>query len=178
LNAKWIDELIQPETGIPPVDNLVFRMRYLLFWILDFYLLNSAKKYQSIDQRKKHYQLESSVTPPQAQSITPICNNNTVYFDFQGNVLVEKTIVNCVNSFDALLYPGLAFGTVETVNITIYINNLISIQEVSNTASLDFFVNLKWVDPRLNMPNLWTHLENQGSNSDCKAVHVLTRFFR
>jgi len=135
-------------------------MRFLLLLILGAQISKSQK----LDHRNRQYHSESISSQAQTSSSTTvaICNNDTVYFDFQGNVLAEKTIVNCINSFDSLLYPGLAYGSIETVNITIYINNLISIQEVSNTVSLDFFVNLKWVDSRLSMPNLWTQLKKQG----------------
>lgn len=121
--------------------------------------------------------LESNSPAPLLLSTSTVqpenyCNNNTIYYDFQGNVLIQQTLADCIATFDALTYPGLQYGQTEFINITYFINNLISIEEVSNSVTLDFLVSTLWVDPRLRMPNMWAKLVNQGDEYTQKGIDI------
>jgi hypothetical protein len=71
--------------------------------------------------------------------------------------------MNCIKKIkDPLLFPGFYTHQTVYVNTSIFINNLIEIDEISNTMKLDLFWVLDWVDPRLSMPALFDAMGYDG----------------
>lgn len=56
---------------------------------------------------------------------------------------------------DGPLFPGYSTGEQVQVQVDVSLDNLIEIDEVTNTVTLDFFLNLQWTDYRIYMPALF-----------------------
>jgi len=87
----------------------------------------------------------------------PICAEAPV-LDAQGRVSIWSTIESCLEKIsDPTLPPCFATGSAATVIGQISLNNLIDINPIANTVTLDMYVRLYWNDPRINMPSLFAN---------------------
>jgi hypothetical protein len=103
-------------------------------------------------------------------------------YNFNGKVNIQASLIACLQNLDGLMSPGYEDWSQVNVSAQLILNNLIQINELQNTVTLgismrrgqrggclgidmvwslqlsylvDFFVKLEWIDPRLNMPDLW-----------------------
>jgi hypothetical protein len=89
----------------------------------------------------------------------PPCLNST---DLENSKYMDSTSVQSAlklcfeRILDPLMYPGYVKGSLMNLSISFNLNNLIEVNEVKNTITLDFFINMQWIEPRLNMPDFWT----------------------
>ena len=89
-------------------------------------------------------------------------NASSLTFDDDDNVAVEEALATCLKNIkDPSMTPMLKTGIPLDVNVTVYINNLISINEIENTATIDLFIAFNWFDQRLLMPDLYKELSKK-----------------
>jgi hypothetical protein len=97
-------------------------------------------------------------------NIAPCINESTLVYAENGMVSVTETLIRCLQYInDPLMFPGYFFNASDlpfVVKNMVVLNNLISIKEVDNSAELDIYFRLYWQDPRLNMPALWSALQD------------------
>ena len=99
---------------------------------------------------------------------------------YANTVSIQEALRTCLTFVkDAALIPGYVTGEVSNVSAQIYINNLIGIDEISNTATIDFFMTLRWKDYRLHMPDVFNAYAKQtkgkfGSNAPIDITSALT----
>jgi hypothetical protein len=73
-------------------------------------------------------------------------NDSTVVYNYENVPSVIGTLINCLNAVqDGLLAPFYETGSRINVSTEIFLNNLISVDEVSSTVSLDLYFNTMWV---------------------------------
>jgi hypothetical protein len=87
-------------------------------------------------------------------------NSSSLVYDSNGVVSIMKTFQLCLENIggDGPLFPGYSTGGQVAVEVDVSLDNLIRIDEVTNTVSLDFFLNLEWYDYRIFMPALFAVL--------------------
>lgn len=56
---------------------------------------------------------------------------------------------------DIVFYPGYSTGEMVNVSVTVSLNNIIDINEIKNSISLDMYLYFSWTDFRLSMPALF-----------------------
>jgi hypothetical protein len=82
-----------------------------------------------------------------------------VSYHSSGKASFQKTFATCLeNAHDPLLFEGYATNNHITVQAQVALNNLVEVNEVQNTVSVDFLLRVYWTDTRLNMPALWDAL--------------------
>jgi hypothetical protein len=95
--------------------------------------------------------LLSPLPTPQASGICP------PYFDEDGDIHIAESLVHCAVSMSDAYQPithvqkYLDMGVTLDVSVRFEFNNLISVNELDNTVSLDFFFRLWWTDVRWNL---------------------------
>lgn len=73
-------------------------------------------------------------------------NETSVVYNFEGEPSVIGTLLNCLRAVqDGMIAPY--YDTKARINVSteVILNNLISINEVTSTVSLDFFFQTSWV---------------------------------
>jgi hypothetical protein len=93
-------------------------------------------------------------------------DNSTVVIAENGVVSFTQTFITCLQNInDPLIFPGYFFPNVPSdplkIAAQVALNNLIAVNEIDSTVTLDFFFRLYWTDPRLSMPALWQRLPIQ-----------------
>lgn len=98
-------------------------------------------------------------------TIFPVCANVTYR---SGNPDIPATLYDCVaNIADANQPPSyVSGGGPISVQVSYAINNMISLNELESSVTLDFYWRLYWIDQRLNIPSLWDAV----NNSDVSAL--------
>ena len=98
-----------------------------------------------------------------ATSPYPSCAANQ--YDNFGQLDFAAMLYNCSANIPGGLLPPSYYANPKTgvfaptnVSVQFCINNLISVVDESNQITLDFFFRLRWTDPRVNMPGIWTSL--------------------
>ena len=84
----------------------------------------------------------------------------------RGVPSISQTLAKCLgNIADPVLYPGYSLAVSEptVISVQFAINNLITVDEVQNLVSFDFFFRTYWTDSRLSMPPLWAALNRNDS---------------
>lgn len=73
-------------------------------------------------------------------------NESTLAYDYENNPSIIGTFVNCLRTVqDAMIAPYYDLGSRINVSTEVFLNNLISIDEVSSTVTVDFFFKTFWV---------------------------------
>ena len=86
-------------------------------------------------------------------------NESDIVYDFNHNPSIIGTFLNCLaNVQDALIYPGYSAGSILNISANLQINNLISIDELTDIVTFDVSLMVQWTDYRINMPALWNAL--------------------
>lgn len=86
-------------------------------------------------------------------------NESSLVYALNNEISIIDTLVVCLQNIgDSLLFPGYRTGKTVNVSTQVTLNNLISVDELSDSVNLDLFFFLEWVDPRLAMPALWEKL--------------------
>jgi hypothetical protein len=83
-------------------------------------------------------------------------DSSTVQYGLNNKASVMGTFIECISKVqDIMISPTYYTNEPVRVNSSITLNNLISIDELSGQVAVDLMLNLRWVDPRLDMPALW-----------------------
>lgn len=92
-----------------------------------------------------HLELQSNPLPTTAPTVTPYdplqtycIDNSTLVYGLDNLVIIQESLINCLSTFDALIYPGLEYGKEVIVNTTFYVNNLVAITEIDSSVEFDF----------------------------------------
>ena len=73
-------------------------------------------------------------------------NESSVVWNYAHEPSIIGTFVNCIaNVQDAMLAPYYARGQIINVSTAVFLNNLISVDEVTTSVTLDFFFMNEWV---------------------------------
>ena len=73
-------------------------------------------------------------------------NESTLVYDYENEPSIVGTFVNCLRTVqDAMIAPYYDLGSRINVSTEVFLNNLISIDEVSSTVTIDFFFKTYWV---------------------------------
>lgn len=90
-------------------------------------------------------------------------NESSLVYSPHGPVSIMGTLAKCMENMggDIVFYPGYNTGSMVNVSVYVSLNNLILIDEVTNTVTLDVYMYLSWIDPRLVMPALFNQLNFQ-----------------
>jgi len=83
-----------------------------------------------------------------AQHVVPnyCVNESTLVYDYENEPSIVGTFVNCLRTVqDAMIAPYYDLGSRINVSTEVFLNNLISIDEVSSTVTVDFFFKTFWV---------------------------------
>lgn len=90
----------------------------------------------------------------------PCINSTEVVYSPDGSASIMETFQKCIERIggDAVFFPGFDTGKKLSVDMAVSLNNLVDINEVTNTISLDFFLTMGWFDPRIYMPGLFEEL--------------------
>ena len=73
-------------------------------------------------------------------------NDSTISYDFEGNPAIIGTFVNCLKSVqDAMIAPF--YDNTRRINVSteVFLNNLISVNEVESAVTLDIYFSTSWV---------------------------------
>ena len=112
----------------------------------------------------------SKASPFNAQSF--ICTE-TIYHS-SGSIDIEQTVYNCSVS---MLSPNIPncfnTGIPQVVNTSLRLNNLINIDEIQGTATLDFYWRMIWIDERWRIPDLWTKLPTELSRLKTDGIELI-----
>ena len=88
----------------------------------------------------------STLAAVQHQITTYCVNESTVVYDYEIEPSIIGTFVNCLKTVqDAMIAPYYDTGARINVSTEVFLNNLISIDEVSSTVTMDFFFYTVWV---------------------------------
>ena len=92
----------------------------------------------------------------------PVCSSAFTSGEI-GLLSVSESLYNCTSSIPGNQIPPSYFnptGIFAPTNITVglVLNNLILVDDLTTSFSMDFYLRLSWVDPRLNMPYLFDQL--------------------
>ena len=83
-------------------------------------------------------------------------NESTIVYGLGGQPSIVGTLVNCLrNVQDGLTSPYYSTGKRINVSTEVFLNNLISVNEVSNTVSLDIFFSTNWVSTSSCFYHFW-----------------------
>jgi len=104
------------------------------------------------------FSVDPPIFPP---CITAADLGATTYLNSTGLQAAIKLCFQRVK--DAQMWPGYVDGTLMNVTHSISLNNLVSLSEVDNTITLDFFHFMEYVEPRFSMPDLWDQFNAQGN---------------
>lgn len=100
--------------------------------------------------------------------VSSYCVDQSTLVWVNGSLSISQTFARCLqNISDPALWPyydqvPLQDQLIDHVQVSI--NNLISVDEVSNEVSFDFFFRQNWTDPRLDMPALFEALNRNDSS--------------
>lgn len=91
-----------------------------------------------------------------------INSNSDIGLSLDGSISFTKTWDTCISNIaDPKIIPSFYNGHynfIMTVNTSIQLNNLQTIDAVLGTVTIDFYINLIWVDPRIDMPIFWANM--------------------
>lgn len=95
-------------------------------------------------------------------------------YNVNGDVSVKNALDKCIeNIADAQVTPLYMNATSPVeITITVYINNLISVSELQNSATLDFFLYFQWNDPRFYLPALYDEMKKKDPKSVAKILDL------
>ena len=88
----------------------------------------------------------------------PYCSNVTM---LNGYPDVTSSIEQCIETIPSIMNPA-SYITGVPINVTISIalNNLVFVDEVEGKAKVDFYLRLRWDEPRMNISNLFDALNS------------------
>ena len=92
----------------------------------------------------------------------PVCAEPS--FTKSGDLDIVKILYECQDNIPGSNSPPSFFpsynGSYDPVEVYtgLMINNFIGVDDLKATISMDFYWRLKWVDPRLNMPDIWQYM--------------------
>lgn len=97
----------------------------------------------------------------QHESFNRTCVNDTdIVYDVYGLPSIIGTFSKCLeNVQDIMIAPYFTSHQQMNISTEIELNNLVSIDELSSTVTLDLFFDITWYDFRTSMPNLWSQLD-------------------
>lgn len=96
----------------------------------------------------------SCLVGAQHHNINYCINESTVVYDYEKEPSIIGTFVNCLRTVqDAMIAPYYDTGVRINVSTEVFLNNLISIDEVSSTVTMDFFFNTIWVSTQYTSPS-------------------------
>lgn len=102
-------------------------------------------------------------------------NESTLVFAGNGRVSVVNTILACLNNvMDGLTEPNLWNNQILNISFNVVLNNIVSIDELQNTVTLDFLFFMQWTDDRLSMPALWELLPNGTDVNGIDITYLLS----
>lgn len=94
-------------------------------------------------------------------------------FKSNGELDIQTMLYNCSNFIAGNTIPPSAYlstnGIYEPMNVSVQIclNNLISVDDLNNQLTIDFFFRLRWIDPRWNISTeMWNYLNPKTATSD------------
>lgn len=74
-------------------------------------------------------------------------NETTLVYGMNNRVSITDTIVQCLLTLkDGQLFPGYITQTMVNVSVQVVLNNLVSIDPLSDSVTIDFFLNFQWSD--------------------------------
>lgn len=104
----------------------------------------------------------------------PCVNDSTISYHRSGQVAVLKTFATCIeNVLDPLLFEGYATQQSIPFKAQVSLNNLVEVNEVQNTVTIDFLLRVYWTDSRLDMPAMWEALGPEVSASGIDLVQYI-----
>lgn len=106
-----------------------------------------------------------------------VCTNVT--YDEFGQPDVTATLYNCAANMQDPVLPisylsGRYNDTALEVKSQFVLNNLIAVDELENTATLDFYYRNYWNDSRWNIPELWDAMDS-GTTKEGFEIFYLTQ---
>lgn len=106
--------------------------------------------------------------------VYPCLNSSTIVYDAYGNVNVQESLAVCLAAVNSPDFNP-AYITGKAVNVTneFLLNNLISIDNLSNQVNFDFYYRLYWTDPRLSAPALFEALGSVVSANGLNIIQYL-----
>jgi hypothetical protein len=101
----------------------------------------------------------------------PCINESSVVYHSSGAPSFSKTFAICLeNALDPLLFGGYATGTLIPFEAQVSLNNVVAVNEVENTVTIDFLLRVYWTDARLSMPALW---DAMGTSVQASGVDLM-----
>lgn len=93
----------------------------------------------------------------------PYCTD--VIYDASNRINIQAMLYNCSNNIQGALLPPSTFSPDENnysptvVNITVAINSLIRVDDLTTQVTLDCWLRQYWEDPRINLPSkFWSSM--------------------
>jgi hypothetical protein len=108
------------------------------------------------EERRRLAEFQSTIEPK-------YCVNDTdvVYNSYNNKTSVIGTLINCIRKVqDVMITPTYDLGGhALNVSVSVTMNHLVYVDELTSLVTMDFFAVYSWFDHRLNMPALWTNSE-------------------
>ena len=129
----------------------------------------------------EHFSEESNLLTSTSTSYPPPnpCINNISQLAYMGGELsASQTFYNCLaNIGDPAMiatFYNATYNGILTINSSLTLNNLASIDEVTQSATLQFSLRLYWKDDRFAMPEFWdkTPLSTQSFGIDLTTIMI------
>jgi hypothetical protein len=84
--------------------------------------------------------------------------------EYMNSTSVQNALKLCFSRVkDPLAYHGYVDGSFNNITSGVVLNNIVSINEVDATVTLDIFHILEWLEPRLGMAAFWDQWLNQSN---------------
>ena len=116
-------------------------------------------------------------TIPICFAVLPCINNETQVVYLNGVISATQTFYNCVGNIqDPVMLPTFyngSYSDVLVVNSTVTFNNLELIDEIQQTAALEFNWKMSWRDDRFDMPLFWSKLDPTARSFGIDLTHIL-----
>jgi hypothetical protein len=75
-------------------------------------------------------------------------NDSTIVYNYENDASIIGTFINCLDAVqDGLVAPYYDLGGRINVSTEMFLNNLIAVDEVESTVTLDVFFSVYWVRP-------------------------------
>eukprot|EP01031_Cornospumella_fuschlensis_P029901 gene29901-36106_t len=80
-------------------------------------------------------------------------------YDDNGRLDLGKTLYSCAENIPSVLFPASYLAPYKAVNVSVqlYLNSLLTVDDLGSSASFDFYWRILWVDPRYNI-DVWDEI--------------------
>ncbi|RYY88784.1 hypothetical protein EON63_01785 [archaeon] len=86
-----------------------------------------------------------------------VCSENI--YNEAGRLDLGKTLYNCAENIPSVLFPPSYLSPYQAVNVSVqlYLNSLLSVDDLGSFSSFDFYWRILWVDPRYTI-DVWDEI--------------------